>query len=43
MKNVKIETPVLEQKVSIPSAANVNPPEFVSTATMATPILEIIG
>lgn len=41
IKKMKIETPMLEQKVLMPSATNANPPKFVSAATMAVPIPEI--
>jgi hypothetical protein len=41
MKKIKIETPMLEQKVSMPCSANSAPVKFVSAATMVQPIPEI--
>jgi hypothetical protein len=41
IKKIKIETPILQQKVSMPSAANTAPPKFVSAGTMVVPIPEI--
>ena len=41
IKKIKIETPMLEQKAPMPSAASIASPKFVSAATMAAPISEI--
>ena len=40
-KKMKIETPMVAQNVSMPSAANSPPPKFVSASTMAAPIPQI--
>lgn len=41
MKKMKIETPVLERKNSMPPIPNPGPPKFVSAGTMAVRIPEI--
>lgn len=41
MKKMKIETPVLESKVSTPAEAAAAPPKFVSASSMIQPIQEI--
>jgi hypothetical protein len=38
---MKIETSVVEQKVSMPSTANTAPPKFQSAATVVIPIPEL--
>jgi len=38
---MKIEIPMLERKVSMPSAANTATPKFVRAATMVVPTPEI--
>jgi hypothetical protein len=38
---MKIETPMLEQNVSMPSAANIAQAEFVSAAKIVIPMPEI--
>ncbi|CAF1123430.1 unnamed protein product [Rotaria sp. Silwood1] len=40
-KKTRFETPILEQKTSMPSAASATVPKFVSAATMAAPVPEI--
>ncbi|CAF3849002.1 unnamed protein product [Rotaria sordida] len=40
-KKMRSETPMLEQKTSMSSAASATAPKFVSAATMAAPITEI--
>ncbi|CAF4552946.1 unnamed protein product [Rotaria socialis] len=41
IKKTKTETPMLEQKVSMPSAANTAAVKFVSASTMVVPLPEI--
>ena len=40
-KKTKIETPILEKEVSMPSAANIASAQFVSAATMMAPVPDI--
>ncbi|CAF4372407.1 unnamed protein product [Rotaria sordida] len=40
-KKMRFETPMLEQKTSMSSAASATAPKFVSAATMAAPVTEI--
>ena len=40
-KKTKIETPILEKEVSMPSAATIAPPQFVSAAMLVVPVPDI--